>query len=492
MDWFELINPFARLGGAALGAMADAWTVAMLGLWNAGLWMLRLVFTLIDWFLTPDLSSSGPMGGIYPYTFWIGGVLVVALLMIQLAITAIQRDGKSLARVLIGAAQYGMVSIGFVVYAVAVLAAAGGLTKALMRSLLGTEVLSAWQPWTGFSVDDITDGTVATVLGVLGLFVIFAAIAHLLVMLTRAAALLVLAATAPIAAAGLVWEGGRAWFWKSFRWFHAAAFTPVIMVLMLGAGVQISTNVALGEADSIQAAVGSAVPGIFLILVGSFAPLALLKLLAFVDPGTSSGAAMRAGLAAQGGVQGLLRGQVGGETSSAASTSSPGGASQGEASTEAATSQKGTNAAGRLASAVGVVGSMYATGLGLASAGGTRGAVLGADLTNQMGAGHNTYIPDYPSGSSGEGHRWAEPPRSGQPRDQRRRTRRHPDTGHLPGPSTAATGPSTATPAAAGPTSAGGGAAGGAASGGGSRGWWCRGCGGVGPDRARLRPVTTP
>ena len=81
MDWFELINPFARLGGAALGAMADAWTVAMLGLWNAGLWMLRLVFTLIDWFLTPDLSSSGPMGGIYPYTFWIGGTLVVALLI---------------------------------------------------------------------------------------------------------------------------------------------------------------------------------------------------------------------------------------------------------------------------------------------------------------------------------------------------------------------------------------------------------------------------
>ena len=46
-------------------------------------------------------------------------------------------------------------------------------------------------------------------------------------MLTRGAALLVLAATNPIAAAGLVWEGGRAWFWKAFRWFHAAAFTPV-------------------------------------------------------------------------------------------------------------------------------------------------------------------------------------------------------------------------------------------------------------------------
>jgi type IV secretion system protein TrbL len=45
-----------------------------------------------------------------------------------------------------------------------------------------------------------------------------------------------------------------------------------------------------------------------LLLVSTFAPLALFKLLAFVDPGTSSGAAMRSGMAAVGGVQGLLGG----------------------------------------------------------------------------------------------------------------------------------------------------------------------------------------
>ena len=66
-----------------------------------------------------------------------------------------------------------------------------------------------------------------------------------------------------------------------------------------------------------------------LILVGCFAPLALFKLLAFVDPGTSSGAAMRAGLAAQGGLQGLLRGDPAGETSAAASSSDANGRSQG-------------------------------------------------------------------------------------------------------------------------------------------------------------------
>ena len=43
----------------------------------------------------------------------------------------------------------------------------------------------------------------------MGFLLVFAAISHLLIMLARAAALLVLAATNPIAAAGLVWEGGR-------------------------------------------------------------------------------------------------------------------------------------------------------------------------------------------------------------------------------------------------------------------------------------------
>jgi hypothetical protein len=270
-----------------------------------------------------------------------------------------------------------------------------------MESLLHVDVMEAWQPWTGFSTNDITDGTIATVLGVLGLFLIFSAFGHLLIMLTRAASLLVLTATTPIAGAGLVWEGGRAWFWKSFRWFHAAAFTPVVMMLMLGLGVQVTSKVGAGYTDTLQKAVGTAVPGVMLILVGCFAPLALFKLLAFVDPGTSSGAAMRAGLAAQGGLQGLLSGRGQSDsTSDAASRSDAGGRSQGEASTEDATSSRFTSVAGGFMSAVGPAGQIAAAGVGVAAGLGSRAAALGADLTNQMGVGHNSYIPDFSNSRS--------------------------------------------------------------------------------------------
>ena len=145
----------------------------------------------------------------------------------------------------------------------------------------------------------------------MGLLLWLAAIGHLLVMLTRGGALMVLSATTPISAAGLVSDAGRSWFWKSLRWFHAAAFTPVLMILVLGIGIQMTTGVANGLADKTQAAIGTALPGVILILISCFAPLALFKLLAFVDPGTSSGAAVRQGLAAQGGLQGLLGGMSG-------------------------------------------------------------------------------------------------------------------------------------------------------------------------------------
>ena len=54
-----------------------------------------------------------------------------------------------------------------------------------------------------------------------------------------------------------------------------------------------------------------------LICVSSFSPLALYKLFAFTDPGSTSGSALRAGLAAAGGIGGVLAGR---QTGSSAAT----------------------------------------------------------------------------------------------------------------------------------------------------------------------------
>lgn len=418
--WWDTVNLFGSLQSQAEHVVASAWTVAMLSMWNCGLWLLKLILGIEDQYLTPDLSQGGPGAEVYQLTLWIAASLVVVMIMVQLGVAAVRRDGKSLARVIIGTFQFAGVWAGWIAVAVAVLVACGGLSRALLNALLHIDAMSAFTPFQGFSTTDITDATIATVLGVMGIFLIFSAIAHGLVMLARAGALMVLSATAPICAAGLVSEVGRSWFWKSLRWFLAAAFTPVIMALVLGIGVQMTTGVVTGYTDKLEQAVGTAVPGVFLILIACFAPLGLFKLLAFVDPGTSSGASMRTGLAAQGGVQGLLAGAGGADssTSDAASSTDSNGKSAAESAGEGDTEQRFSNsggssgagsgggsggagssggAAGGLQGAIGAIGQGLAKGVGGVGDVANKAAVLGADLTNQMGAGHNNYVPDFSS-----------------------------------------------------------------------------------------------
>ena len=88
---------------------------------------------IIDALLTPDLSENGPGAVVYRTTFWLAGALVLIMLMIQLGLAAIRRNGKSLAVVLLGLGQFLVVWAGWVGYGVAVVYACGGLTRALMR-----------------------------------------------------------------------------------------------------------------------------------------------------------------------------------------------------------------------------------------------------------------------------------------------------------------------------------------------------------------------
>ncbi|KGN41883.1 type IV secretion system protein [Knoellia aerolata] len=397
-----MFNPFEYLASAAGKVVADGWTAVCLGVWNAGLWLLKLVLTIVDSFTTPDLSETGPGAEIYKITFWIALTLMITLSLAQLGISAFRRDGRSVGQLLIGTGQFLMVWAAWLGYGVALLAAVGGLTKALMNKLLHIDKWAQFEPLgTQISVHDISDGTVATVLMVLAIFLVFAAIGHLLVMLARAGSLLVLAATTPIAAAGLSSDFGRDWFWKSFRWFHAAAFTPVLMILVLGIGVQMTSGVATGMTNELEKAIGTAVPGVVLICIGCFSPLALFKLLAFTDPGTTSGAALRTGLSAQGGISGLLGGLGGGSASdsnSAASATDENGKSQGESAGEDSTSSRfNGSTAGMMGKFGGALGQAGAAGIGAMEKIGSTGASVGADLTNQMGVGHNNYVPDFTS-----------------------------------------------------------------------------------------------
>ena len=201
----------------------------------------------------------------------------------------------------------------------------------------------------------------------------------------------------------------------------ATATVAPLVALVLGLGISLTTGVVEGEADGLAKTIGTAIPGVFLICIAAFSPLALFKLLAFVDPGTSSGAAMRAGYEAQGGLRGLTGRAVG--TSNAASSVDGHGRSTSEVSQEGQANQRAAQATSSLASkggsaigpVAGAIGSAVGVGVGLMVSAGTRGAAIGADLSNQMGAGHNTYVPDFqPTRRTGDRHRLTHPEQRGE------------------------------------------------------------------------------
>ena len=338
------IDPFGLIGSAIANVVTDSLTAAMLALWNAGLWVLRAVLELEDAILAPSLGEDGPVGELYATTFWIALALVGILMLVQIGVALGKRDGHSIGRLLVGAAQFGFVWFAWVGYGVTLVAACSGL-----------------RVWP------------------------IAAIQSSIPMMPRMT-LLVLAAVTPIAAAGLVTDFGRGWFWKSFRWFHAAALTPPLMVLALGIGVRITTEVAVGGEDDVLKSIGTAFVGVVLICVSSFSPLALYKLFAFTDPGSTSGSALRAGIAAAGGIGGVLAGRQTG--SSAATTTDEAGRTAGEDGAAATT-------IGRFAAGMGPAGQAFSAGIGVMAAVGGAAAAMGADETNQMGVGHNNFPPDY-------------------------------------------------------------------------------------------------
>ena len=429
----DIPNPFEAIGDVIAKAAADAWTAAMLAVWNSGLFVLRIVLTFSELFLTPDLRAEtcrevkdkvtgevttvcerGPGADVYEFTLWLALSLVVILVMIQLGAAAFKREGKGLARAFIGAGQFVLVCACWFGYCVMIVAACGAITKALMKSLLKVQTWPDWDPLGGLGIDDITDAGVATALAFLGIFLWLAAIGHVLVYLARAASLLVLTATGPLSAAGLVSDFTRSWFWKSLRWFHAAAFTPVLMVMVLGIGVQFANGVAAHLADDTAKAFGTALPAVMTILISVVAPLALFKLLAFVDPGTPSGASFRQGMAIQGGLQGLLSGGGAGGGSSAASTTDGNGRSSGEQSAEASTGDRFNKSTQGVLGSFGPVGQALSTGMGWINSAGAKATSLMSDETNQAGVGQSTYGPDF----SGMGGRQSGGQSGGQSGDQ--------------------------------------------------------------------------
>ena len=422
------LNPLSWLGDKAKEGLADGWTAAMISLWSAGMWLLEAVFKILDRFLTPDVTDPG-LAHLYGVTLWISFLIALIIAFGQIGLAVIRRDGTSLGALAVGVAQYGAVVTCWVAVCGGLIIACAGLTTGLLEVLLDIEDFSGYK--TGAGWPDQVGGTVAaTALGMSSLFLLIpAGFGYVLIMLVREAALLILTATIPIAAAGALGEGTKSWMWKSIRWFTAACLTAPLLAVVLGLGVQITraafpdgpetkpvaAAAGLGAPIDIvdkSSQVGMAVVGCVLMVIACFCPMVLFRLLAFVDPGTGSGASFRSSMAANGGVSGLMSGKGAVDQGSGAATQTgTDGRASAEGSADAETANRFQSKFAKTLGAGGAAAAGTMKGLGAIA---QHGASMGVDVMGQGGIGSQGYYDTTP------------PPRRGSPNPVRTRV----GTGH--------------------------------------------------------------
>ncbi|MDX6363230.1 MAG: hypothetical protein QOC85_2240 [Streptomyces sp.] len=375
------------LGGAVDSFVASMIDKIMKAIWAAALWLLRTAFELVDSLLrfgdgsgvaTPQgkIPTDSPLFGIWPTLRWISLVVALGLFFWQLT-TTVLRGGHGFWRAVSGPLAYALATAITIGAVATLLGAAEGLTTLLLneglkadsfRSVLGSQKLGGSfvdNPDLGATVDETAR---SVVLGLVALFgVIPAALGFLLQMVFRQAVIFVLIATVPICAAGLMTNTTAVWFWKCLRWIMAAVLMKPALALVLVIGVNMLAA---------PTGLGGLMVGTGVLLVALFCPMALYRLLAFVEPGTASGATARSALSLSSSGRGSGAGAGG---------SSGGGAEETNTARFDAASGGGGGAGGSAAGSSGAAGGGAAAGGALAGGVAAVGAAVGAAASFSSG-----------------------------------------------------------------------------------------------------------
>ncbi|MGD9991330.1 hypothetical protein [Pseudonocardia sp.] len=268
----------------------------MKALWTAALYLLRTALDLVDGALAADAASS-PLAALGGTLMWVACLVALGLFCWQLGVTVL-RGGVGFWRIATGPLAFGVacaLSVGVVTVA---LGGADGLTRLLLqegagvtgfRGLLDSGPLGQVLTETPDLGSDVDATARSVVLGIVSAFAIVpAAIGFLLQAVFRQVVVLVLVATLPLTAAGLMTRSTTAWLWRALRWTAAAVLLKPALALVLVAGTAM-----LGE----PVGLGGLLAAAGVLLVALLCPFGVFRLLAFVEPGTASGVVLRAGAA---------------------------------------------------------------------------------------------------------------------------------------------------------------------------------------------------
>ena len=200
---------------------------------------------------------------------------------------------------------------------------------------------------------------------------------------------------------------GQSWFWKSVRWIHAAAFTPALMALVIGVGIQLTTAVvdrAVGDLvrrGRHRRSRRDAAPGLHVRPAGAVQAARVRRPGHQLRRGDARRACPRSAACKACSAAPAPRAQVARLPPAPTAPAAPAGSPP--ARTPPVPASPCLPAGSSARSAVAWV-AWPPRGWEPPRRSAPPAAAVGADTSNQMGVGHNSYVPDFSNSRTGPGH----------------------------------------------------------------------------------------
>lgn len=349
------------VGGAIVGDVASAaWDSICKSFADAATEVLKAFAKAFVAIPNIDVSSHG-IRSTYAISLGLAGLVAALLLIGQVVRTAVTHDGRALATGLVGVGKAALAFMLTLIISSTALQASDEATKYIVDNTMGgTQTFSdkiakliAWSP-----------GISATLLLIFALIGILLTIVLWFEMLMRNAAIAVLIATSPIAAAGQISESSKSWWSKLVSSTTQLIILKPVVALVFALGFNIA-----GDSQDFE----TTLSGMLILLLAALAWPAIARFFSFASVQVGGGA----GLAA-------LLGFAGGRLT-AATAGGPTGASPdsfGEESaqrTMASFTSRGGTPAGGMAREAGT-GAAAGTGTAAGGAGGPVGAIAAAGV----------------------------------------------------------------------------------------------------------------
>lgn len=281
------------IGDGVASLISGPIDVAMQSLWAGCTEVLAGAFGLVDTLSKFSVSTScdqthvdtcGSLPHLWPILVSLSTLIALGLFFWQITV-ATMRGGSGMLHAASGTVGYGIALAITVTLVASLLGAADGLTDLLLHQ--GVHPTSSFNdvyaqlPFT----QQALNGIKPMILGLVGFFGLLpAALGYAVEMMFRQATVTVLVATIPFTAAGLLTRSTARWFWISVRWTLTAVILKPAFALVLEIGLASLSN---------STGLFGLLSGAAVLWVALFSPMALFRLLAFVDPATDSGGAFR-------------------------------------------------------------------------------------------------------------------------------------------------------------------------------------------------------